>query len=103
MTQADRPASWGETSVRPRLAALRLFLRTEAGGAVVLLAATVTALVWANSAWAYAYDALWATDVSLHWGGYVLGMDLAHWVNDGLMTLFFLLIGLEVRREFDMG
>lgn len=103
MTAVDAGSSGAETPVRPRLAALRHFLRTEAGGAVVLLAAAVAALVLANSAWAAAYDALWATEVSIQWGSYELGMDLAHWVNDGLMTFFFLLIGLEVRREFDMG
>jgi Na+/H+ antiporter NhaA len=93
----------GETATEPRLATLRGFLSTEAGGAVVLLAATITALVWANSPWSDAYHALWATEVSLQIGDFALADDLGHWVNDGLMTLFFLLIGLEVRREFDMG
>ena len=103
MASTDPGASPGRTAVLPRLGVLREFLRTEAGGAVVLLGATVTALVLANSAWGDAYDALWATEVSIQWGSHELGMDLAHWVNDGLMTFFFLLIGLEVRREFDMG
>ena len=104
MIELDRGDSRGVTAVRPRLAALNGFLRTEAGGAVVLLTATVAALILANSVWGDAYDAFWATEVSIQWGSsYVLGMDLAHWVNDGLMTFFFLLIGLEVRREFDMG
>jgi Na+/H+ antiporter NhaA len=91
------------TEGRPRLAGLRRFLETEAGGAVVLLAATIVALLWANSAWGDGYDALWATPVSFQAGAYELGMSLGTWINDGLMTLFFLLIGLEVRREFDMG
>ena len=93
----------GETLAEPRLAVLRSFLRTEAGGAIVLLAATVLALVWANSPWGNAYDALWATEIAISAGDYRLSDDLRHWVNDGLMTIFFLLIGLEVRREFDMG
>jgi len=93
----------GETAAAPHLAVLRSFLSTEAGSAVVLLAATLTALVWANSPWGDAYDALWATDITLRIGDYELGANLGHWINDGLMTLFFLLIGLEVRREFDMG
>ena len=103
MTREGGADLWGQTSVRPRLAAVPRFLRTEAGGAVVLLIATIAALVWANSVWADSYDALWATEFSLRWDGYELGMDLAHWVNDGLMTFFFILIGLELRREFDMG
>jgi Na+/H+ antiporter NhaA len=93
----------GQTRSVARLSTLRDFLRTEAGSAVVLLAATVIALAWANSPWRDAYHALWATDLSLRVGDVGLGMSLGHWVNDGLMSLFFLLIGLEIRREFDMG
>jgi Na+/H+ antiporter NhaA len=103
MTEERTADGFGETPAPRRLAALSSFLRTEAGGAVVLLTATIAALVWANSVWAASYQALWATEFSLRVGSYELGMDLAHWVNDGLMTFFFLLIGLEVRREFDMG
>ena len=90
------------TLAAPRLASFREFLETEAGGAVVLLTATVTALVWANSPWAASYP-LVATDLSISLGSLHLALDLGHWVNDGLMTLFFLVIGLEVRREFDRG
>jgi Na+/H+ antiporter NhaA len=86
-----------------RLGALREFLSTEAGGAVVLLGATIAALVWANSPWSHAYDELWGTRLSLGLGDWTLVHDLRDWVNDGLMALFFLIIGLEVRREFDMG
>lgn len=82
---------------------LRSFLKTEAGGAIVLLVAAVVAIVWANSPWGDSYDALWATRISISVGDFVMDHDLRHWVNDGLMVLFFLLIGLEVRREFDMG
>jgi len=86
-----------------RLATAREFLSTEAGGAVVLLAASVAALTWANSPWRDSYHALWSTQISLSVGSYVLANDLGHWINDGLMTFFFLLVGLEIRREFDMG
>jgi Na+/H+ antiporter NhaA len=91
------------TLARPRIAAFREFLDTEAGGAVVLLTATLVALAWANSPWAASYHGLWSTPLSLSLGELRLSLDLAHWVNDGLMTLFFLVIGLEVRREFDRG
>ena len=70
---------------------------------MVLLAATLTAVVWANSHWRDGYVRLWATDITLVAGDFRLSHDLGHWVNDGLMTLFFLLVGLKLRREFDMG
>ncbi|HEX6471504.1 MAG TPA: Na+/H+ antiporter NhaA [Streptosporangiaceae bacterium] len=81
---------------------LREFLRTETGGAMVLLAATVAALVWAN-AHAASYDAVWSARLSIRLGRFDLSDDLRHWVNGGLMTLFFFVVGLEARREFDMG
>ena len=101
--RGSRRTSAEQTPALQRLALARSFLKTEAGGAVVLLAATITALVWANSPWAASYDAFWGTELSLRLGEFVLSHDLQDWVNDGLMSLFFLLIGLEVRREFDMG
>jgi Na+/H+ antiporter NhaA len=91
------------TPTVPPLANLRRFLETEAGGAVVLLAATLVALIWANSPWRDGYHAVWSTELSLGLGDLAISDDLGHWVNDGLMALFFLLIGLEIRREFDMG
>lgn len=99
----DSNAFRARTASTPRAASFAEFLKTEAGSAVVLLLATVTALVWANSRWAASYHDLWSTDLSITLGSARLGQDLGHWVNDGLMTLFFLVIGLEVRREFDMG
>lgn len=105
MTAAGSPRARlrGKSVAAPRLSTLRGFLRTEAGGAVVLLVATIVALAWANSPWRDGYHALWATEIGLTVGSWELRYDLGHWVNDGLMVLFFLLIGLEVRREFDMG
>jgi Na+/H+ antiporter NhaA len=100
---APRDAYEGSTRGPNRLALLRSYLSTEAGGAIVLLIAAVLALAWANSPWASSYDGLWSTDLSLRLGDVVISHDLRGWINDGLMTLFFLLIGLEVRREFDMG
>ena len=82
---------------------LRRFLATEAGSAGVMLAAAVVALAWANSPWSDAYESLWHTEALVRIGGAELSMDLQHWVSDGLMALFFLVIGLEVRRELSMG
>ena len=78
------------------------FLRTESGSAAVLLAATVAALVWANAAGA-SYEAVWGTEVSIQVGGAGVTMDLVGWVNSGLMTFFFFVVGLEARREVDVG
>ena len=97
------PADSEQTPALPHLALVRSFLETEAGGAVVLLAATIAALIWANSPWGAGYDAFWGTELALRLGDFALSHDLQDWVNDGLMAIFFLLIGLEVRREFDMG
>ena len=81
---------------------LRQFLRTETGSAAILLAATVAALVWANIG-AGAYASIWSTRLSVNLGTLSLSDDLHGWVNSGLMTFFFLVVGLEARREFDMG
>jgi Na+/H+ antiporter NhaA len=94
---ADRTA-WARNLPTP----LREFMRTETGGAVVLLAATLAALVWANAD-ASSYDRVWETQVSVRFGGTGLSQDLRDWVNNGLMTVFFFVVGLEARREFDMG
>ncbi|MFC3572328.1 Na+/H+ antiporter NhaA [Streptomyces yaanensis] len=81
---------------------LRDFLRTETGSAAVLVTATIAALVWANAA-PSVYASLWQTHLSVRVGSYGLSLELREWVNSGLMTLFFFVIGLEARREFDMG
>ena len=81
---------------------LREFLRTETGGAAVLLAAAVAALVWVNVD-VSSYDSLWATTLSIEVGGTGVSLDLREWVNSGLMTFFFFVVGLEARREFDLG
>src|ERR1700747_81985 len=89
--------AWGRHLQTP----LQQFLRTETGSAAVLLAATIAALIWANVDTG-SYESLWRTEVSLHVGGFGVSQDLHGWLNNGLMTFFFLVIGLEARREFDM-
>src|SRR3954454_2696846 len=94
----------GRTAWARNLAApVRDFLTTETGSAAVLLAATVAALVWANSPWPASYESVWTTKLSISLGSSDLSMDLRHWVNEGLMTFFFLVVGLEAKRELDLG
>jgi Na+/H+ antiporter NhaA len=83
-------------------APLRRFLRTETASAAVLLAATLVALVWINVHPA-SYESLWRTPLSIEMGGYAISQDLSLWLNNGLMTFFFFVVGLEARREFDIG
>jgi Na+/H+ antiporter NhaA len=85
-----------------RSAPLRAFLSTESGSAGVLVAAVVTALVWSNVDIG-SYDSVWQTRLSVRLGEHGLSWDLRTWINTGLMTLFFLVVGLEARREFDLG
>ncbi|MFI6994713.1 Na+/H+ antiporter NhaA [Nonomuraea wenchangensis] len=82
---------------------LRTFFRTEAGSTSALLVATVLALIWANSPWADTYEAFWHTPMGLSFGTAEFSLDLRHWVNDGLMTLFFFVIGLEISYEVRLG
>jgi Na+/H+ antiporter NhaA len=82
--------------------ALREFLRTETGSALVLATATVAALVWANIS-VSSYDKFWGTQLSVLIGGAGVTTSVHEFVNSGLMALFFLVVGLEARREFDVG
>ncbi len=94
----------GRTAWARNLAApVREFMTTETGGAAALLAAAIVALAWANSPWPHSYESVWTTRLSIHLGGAGISIDLRHWVNEGLMTLFFLVAGLEAKRELDMG
>lgn len=81
----------------------RRFLETESAGGVLLVVATVIAFVWANIPGADVYEHLWASKASIGIGGHHLSMDLRSWVNDGLITVFFLTVGLELKRELVVG
>lgn len=82
---------------------LRDFVQTESASAGLLVVATVVALAWANSPWSSSYFSLLETDVALQFGSQALEMDLLHWINDGLMVVFFFVIGLELRQEISIG
>jgi len=99
----DRPRG-GDAVPRRRLpGSVRHLLGTETSGAILLLAAALVALVWANSPWKASYQALWHTDITFGVGRYVLEWDLHHWVNDALMTIFFFVVGLEIKHELVQG
>lgn len=97
-TPAPPAGAWARHLGAP----VRSFLHRETGGAAVLLAATVAALVWANAA-PHGYEHAWHTVLSIRVGGTGIDQPLREWVNNGLMALFFFVVGLEARREFDMG
>jgi NhaA family Na+:H+ antiporter len=81
---------------------LERFIQSETSGSILLFAATVVALIWANSPWSATYFALWKLPLQLGRRP-LLSMDLHHWIDDGLMVLFFLVVGLEIKREIVKG
>jgi NhaA family Na+:H+ antiporter len=85
------------------LAPFREFTAREASGGVLLMAAALVALVWANSPFADSYESLWATTLTIGAGDFVLAKSLHLWINDGLMAIFFLVVGLEIKREVLVG
>ncbi|MBC6457899.1 Na+/H+ antiporter NhaA [Actinomadura sp. HBU206391] len=100
--EANAPLSGRTAWARSLRTPLREFLRTETGSAAILLTATLAALIWANVD-SSSYESFWRTPLSVRVGDWGVAQDLRHWVNTGLMTLFFFVVGLEARREFDMG
>ena len=113
MTGADRPhgrervrTPWSRSDrpvPRRLIQPLQSFLEQEAAGAILLLAAAFVALVWANSPWQDSYFDLWARELTIRIGPWELSESLGHWVKDGGMTLFFLVVGLEIKRELLTG
>jgi Na+:H+ antiporter, NhaA family len=103
MTTPPRPGPAPRVRLRGPSPAVRQFLAAEAGGALLLLAATVVALAWANSPWSGLYERLWEMRAAVSVGGSAVDMDLRHWVNDAAMALFFLVVGLEITREVSSG
>ena len=85
------------------LAPFRRFAETASAGGIVLLACTALALAWANSPWAESYHHLWESEIALAIGGWSVRSTLHHLINDGLMAVFFFLVGLEIKREILAG
>lgn len=79
------------------------FLRIEPAAGIVLLACAVLALLWANSPWSQSYADLWAMEITLRFGDFTISHDLGHWINDGLMAVFFFVVGMEIKSEIVSG
>ncbi|GAB4533118.1 MAG: Na+/H+ antiporter NhaA [Anaerolineae bacterium] len=95
--------SFREPPVDRILRPFQQFFKVEASSGIVLLACTIIALLWANSPWAESYFALWQTKLTFDVGGFGLSKPLILWINDGLMAIFFFLVGLEIKREILIG
>jgi len=90
---------WGHVAIRP----LERFLRIEAASGILLLVSAAIAMVWASSAWAESYFALWHTTLGFRLGAFTFERPLEWFVNDGLMVIFFFVVGMEIRREVYCG
>jgi Na+/H+ antiporter NhaA len=101
-TAAATPYAGRTAWARNLAAPVRDFLNAETASAAVVAAATVLALLWANIA-PHAYESVWSTKLAVQVGSSGISADLRHWVNEGLMTFFFLVVGLEAKREMDLG
>lgn len=82
---------------------LRDFLRTEAAGGVLLVIAAVIAMTWANSPWSSSYEDVWTTPIAITIGDHSLHLIARQWINEGLLTIFFFVVGLEIKRELARG
>src|SRR5688500_10230521 len=99
------PGSWAPARrlARKALAPVERFLKIEAASGVLLLGVALVALGWANSPWSSWYSSLWHTPLGVRLGPWAFERDLHFWINDGLMTVFFFVVGLEIRREIHRG
>src|SRR5919107_247125 len=79
------------------------FANKQSSGGILLIIAAAVALIWANSPFGESYAALWHTKLTVNVGEFSISKDLTHWINDGLMAVFFLVVGLEIKREVLVG
>jgi NhaA family Na+:H+ antiporter len=101
------PPPWSRgpvrAAVRGMVAPVERFLALQTASGILLLFAAALALVWANSPWSASYTALWETPLGLRFGSLAFERTLGWWINDGLMVIFFFVVGLEIRREVHAG
>jgi NhaA family Na+:H+ antiporter len=103
MAHLSAPISLRPTPIQRFLSPFARFFRLESAGGIVLIACAVLAVVLANSPLAHAYHHFWETKLSLGLGAWSVSHTLHHWINDGLMAVFFFLVGLEIKREALIG
>ena len=103
--RSPAPGTWARArrTVARLLEPLDRFLHVEAASGIVLLVTAVAALAWSNSSWGSSYERLWSVPVTLGVGTHALSRSIHFWINDGLMTVFFLVVGMEIRREIHSG
>jgi Na+:H+ antiporter, NhaA family len=101
----DPPGTWaaGRRLIKRALAPVERFLAIEAASGIVLLLAASAALIWANSPWRDSYEGLWHLPLAVKFAQWSFERSLHFWINDGLMTVFFFVVGLEIRREIHRG
>jgi NhaA family Na+:H+ antiporter len=99
------PGVWAPArkSLRRVLGPVENFLAIESASGIILVISAAAALIWANSPWRSSYAELWHVPLGLRFGGFSFERDLHFWINDGLMTIFFFVVGLEIRREMHVG
>ena len=97
------PPAGSSDTLQPFVEPFQEFFHAESSGGILLLAATAIALLWANSPWGDAYHEIWQTPISIAVGPHALTETVLEWINDGLMAMFFFVIGLEIKREMLVG
>ena len=102
-SERRQPTSTGVVPIELLTSVFLRFAKLEAAGGILLLVSTIVALVWANSPWSQTYYELWNTQVSIGFGRFSLSETRLEWINDGLMSIFFFLVGLEIKREVLIG
>jgi NhaA family Na+:H+ antiporter len=96
-------AKKNSSPLRRLLAPVERFLAIEASSGILLMVAAALAIVWANSPWKEIYSNLWHIPIGINFRGIQFERELHFWINDGLMTIFFFVVGLEIRREIHSG
>ena len=92
-----------QTPITQLMRPVQRFMHEEASSGIVLFVAAVVALIWANSPWYHAYDELLETQITIGFGLWAIDETLHHWVDDGLMAVFFFVVGLEIKRAVIVG
>jgi NhaA family Na+:H+ antiporter len=103
MAHLSAPIPLPPTPIQRVLSPFARFFRLESAGGIVLIACALLAVAWANSPWADSYHHLWETKLGVSLGPWAVSHTVHHWINDGLMAVFFFLVGLEIKREASVG